>query len=146
MRKTKIVCTLGPATDGKLPAMLAAGMNVARFNMSHGNHEEHAARIEAVKQLRRETGRPIALMIDTKGPEVRLGVFQQPATLVEGQEYTLTTAESPCDDRRAHVSYAGLPGDLTEGTRLLIDDGQIAMTVTAIAGNEVIAGSKTAGF
>ncbi|HWP79920.1 MAG TPA: pyruvate kinase [Candidatus Acidoferrum sp.] len=137
MRKTKIVCTLGPSTDGKLQAMLAAGMNVARFNMSHGTHEEHTARIEAVKQLRRETGKPIALMIDTKGPEVRLGVFEEPAALTEGQAYILTTAEVPCDDRRAHVNYAGLPADLAAGARILIDDGQIAMTVTAIDGEEI---------
>jgi len=117
--------------------MLAAGMNVARFNMSHGSHEEHAARIEAIKQLRRESGRPIALLIDTKGPEVRLGIFVQPATLIEGQEYTLTTADVPCDDKRAHISYAGLPGDLTAGERILIDDGQIAMTVIEIKGNEI---------
>ena len=137
MRKTKIVCTLGPATDGKLAAMLAAGMNVARFNMSHGSHEEHAARIEAIKQLRRESGKPIALLIDTKGPEVRLGVFEQPATLTEGQEYTLSTADVPCDDKRAHISYADLPEDLAAGERILIDDGQIAMTVTEIEGSEI---------
>jgi pyruvate kinase len=117
--------------------MLAAGMNVARFNMSHGSHEEHAARIEAIKQLRRESGKPIALLIDTKGPEVRLGVFAQPAALTERQQYILTTADVPCDEKRAHISYAGLPGDLTAGERILIDDGQIAMTVTKIDGNEI---------
>ena len=94
MRKTKIVCTLGPATDreGVLRQLIENGMNVARFNFSHGDHAEHLGRLEALKALRTELGVPVAAMLDTKGPEIRTGVFKNGAeTLVAGQKFTLTS-------------------------------------------------------
>ena len=115
MRKTKIVCTLGPATDGEgvLREMMLAGMNVARFNFSHGTHPEHKARLEQVKALRKELGLPVAAMLDTKGPEVRLKNFAGGSvTLQEGQEFTLTVEDVEGDATRCAVTYAELPQDV----------------------------------
>ena len=94
MRKTKIICTLGPATDGILPEMIKAGMNVARMNFSHGSHEEHKARMDAVKAARKELGMPVGIMLDTKGPEIRTKTYKDgKIEIVEGQEFTLTTRD-----------------------------------------------------
>ena len=103
MRKTKIVCTLGPSTDqsGVLREMILAGMNVARFNFSHGTHEEHKARLDTLKALREELDAPVAAMLDTKGPEIRLRDFAEGSVrLTAGQEFTLTTAELEGDAHR----------------------------------------------
>ena len=107
MRKTKIVCTLGPSTDkeGVLREMILAGMNVARFNFSHGSHEEHKTRLDTLKALREELHRPVAAMLDTKGPEIRLKSFANgPGTLVTGQEFTLTTEDVPCEEHRCSIT------------------------------------------
>lgn len=94
MRKTKIICTLGPATDAVLPEMIKAGMNVARMNFSHGSHEEHKARMDAVKAARKELGMPVGIMLDTKGPEIRTKTYKDgKIEIVEGQEFTLTTRD-----------------------------------------------------
>ena len=109
MRKTKIVCTLGPATDreGVLRQMLEAGMNVARFNFSHGSHAEHKGRLDALKALRAELGLPVAAMLDTKGPEVRLKSFAAGSVMLRtGQEFTLTTRDIVGDEQGCSITYA----------------------------------------
>ena len=132
MRKTKIVCTLGPGTDreGVLREMLEAGMNVARFNFSHGSHEEHKRRLDQLKALREEMDLPVAAMLDTKGPEVRLRTFQNGSvTLKAGQEFTLSTDDIPGDEQRCAVTYAELPQDVKVGDTILLDDGLVRLTV-----------------
>ena len=132
MRKTKIVCTLGPATDreGVLREMLLAGMNVARFNFSHGDHAGHKARLDQLKALREELDLPVAAMLDTKGPEIRLKNFENDAIrLKTGQEFTLTTEDVTGDETRCSITYADLPGDVTEGDTILLDDGLVRLTV-----------------
>lgn len=132
MRKTKIVCTLGPATDGDgiLRGMLEAGMNVARFNFSHGDHAGHKARLDALKTLREEMNLPVAAMLDTKGPEVRLISFKNGfAELREGTEFTLHTDIVEGDETRCSITYQNLPGDVTPGDSILLDDGLVRMTV-----------------
>ena len=99
MRKTKIICTLGPATDAVLPEMIKAGMNVARMNFSHGSHEEHKARMDAVKAARKELGMPVGIMLDTKGPEIRTKTYKDgKIEIIEGQEFTLTTRDIEGDN------------------------------------------------
>ena len=99
MRKTKIICTLGPATDAVLPEMIKAGMNVARMNFSHGSHEEHKARMDAVKAARKELGMPVGIMLDTKGPEIRTKTYKDgKIEIVEGQKFTLTTRDIEGDN------------------------------------------------
>ncbi|WP_295583367.1 pyruvate kinase [uncultured Oscillibacter sp.] len=132
MRKTKIVCTLGPATDreGVLREMILAGMNVARFNFSHGSHEEHKVRLETLKALREELGRPVAAMLDTKGPEIRLKSFANGSVqLTAGEEFTLTTEDVPGDEHRCAITFGDLPGDVKEGDTILLDDGLVRLTV-----------------
>ena len=132
MRKTKIVCTLGPSTDreGVLREMLLSGMNVARFNFSHGSHDEHKARLDTLKALREELNLPVAAMLDTKGPEVRLRTFAEGAvTLRAGQEFTLTTEDVAGDERRCSITYADLPRDVKAGDTILLDDGLVRLTV-----------------
>ena len=132
MRKTKIVCTLGPATgrEDVLREMMRAGMNVARFNFSHGSHEEHKARLDQLKKLREELDLPVAAMLDTRGPEVRLKTFAEgPVTLRTGAEFTLTTEDIAGDETRCAVTYAELPQDVKEGDTILLDDGLVRLTV-----------------
>ena len=132
MRKTKIVCTLGPATDreGVFREMLLAGMNVARFNFSHGDHAGHKARLDQLKALREELNLPVAAMLDTKGPEVRLKQFKNGAVEVkEGSEFTLCTNEVEGDETRCSITYSNLPGDVKAGDSILLDDGLVRMTV-----------------
>ena len=117
---------------------MLAGMNVARFNFSHQGHEEHQKRIDMVKKVRDELGLPIALMADTKGPEIRTGIFGQPQVeLKEGQSFTLTTQKCVGDEKKCQISYAGLPGDVTKGTKILIDDGLIEMQVENTTSTEI---------
>ena len=140
MRKTKIVCTLGPSTDDPqvMRELMLAGMNVARFNFSHGTHEDHLDRLKLVKRLRAELGLPIATMLDTKGPEVRIGLFENGSiTLKEGDKFTLTTDEIMGNQERCTVKYANFPKDVNVGTRVLFSDGTIEMIVDEIDGNEV---------
>ncbi len=132
MRKTKIVCTLGPSTDreGVIKEMIAGGMNVARFNFSHGSHEEHLGRLEALKAAREELGRPVAALLDTRGPEVRLKTFEHDAIEMKaGTEFTLTTEDIVGDETRCAITYADLPGDVKSGDTILLDDGLVRLTV-----------------
>lgn len=140
MKRTKIVCTIGPSTDapGVLESMLQAGMNVARFNFSHGSHEEHAKRIARVREASRNTGIPVALMLDTKGPEIRLGLFAEGKVLLEqGQAFTLTTREIQGTKEICTVSHKGLPQDVEVGRQILLSDGLVTLTVTGVEGTEI---------
>lgn len=142
MRKTKIICTVGPATDkpGVLESMMRAGMNVARFNFSHGDYAVHQRRFEQLVELREKAGIPVASMLDTRGPEIRLGTFRdhKPVEIHAGEEYTLTTREVECDEKIASVTFKGLPGDVRVGTRILINDGLVSMVVKKVTETDVI--------
>ena len=140
MRKTKIVCTLGPSTDreGVLREMIQAGMNVARFNFSHGTHAEHKVRLDALKALREELDAPVAAMLDTKGPEVRLKDFAGGRVhLTAGQEFTLTTVQVEGDAHRCSITYGELPGDVKAGDTILLDDGLVRLTVLETSETEI---------
>ena len=140
MLKTKIVCTLGPAsrTEKVMTEMLRAGMNVARLNFSHGTHEYHKEMIETFRAARDKLGVPAAVMLDTKGPEVRLRTFKDgTATLREGANFTLTTEDVEGDDTRVSVSYADLPSQLKPGDRVLIDDGRLELRVTDLTETDI---------
>ena len=147
MRKTKIICTLGPATDGILPEMIKAGMNVARMNFSHGSHEEHKARMDAVKAARKELGMPVGIMLDTKGPEIRTKTYKDgKIEIVEGQEFTLTTRDIEGDNTIVSITYEGLPNDVQPGTRILIDDGLVAFEVLKIVdGTDIVCKALNGG-
>ena len=140
MRKTKIVCTLGPATDSPevMRGLILAGMNVARLNMSHQEHETHHRRAALVKSVREELGLPVALLVDTKGPEIRLGTFETDKVELKAQDlFTLTTEECVGDSRRAYINYAQLPQDVSRGDRILIDDGLIELKVEHLNETEI---------
>lgn len=140
LRKTKIVCTLGPANDEEsiLRSMMQAGMNVARFNFSHGNHEDHGARFARLKRLREEMGLPVAALLDTKGPEIRLREFKNGSVeLKAGQKFVLTTQDIMGDETRCAITYKDLPMDLNPGARVLLDDGLVEMTVDSIDDDEI---------
>ena len=147
MRKTKIICTLGPATDAVLPEMIKAGMNVARMNFSHGSHEEHKARMDAVKAARKELGMPVGIMLDTKGPEIRTKTYKDgKIEIVEGQEFTLTTRDIEGDNTIVSITYEGLPNDVQPGTRILIDDGLVAFEVEEIKnGTDIVCKALNGG-
>lgn len=141
MRKTKIICTIGPASESTecLRELMLAGMNVARFNFSHGTHEEQREKFRRVVQAREELGLPVATLLDTKGPEIRLRDFEGGrAELTAGQQFVLTTEEILGTAQRASISYKNLKNDIEEGTTLLIDDGLIEMTVEKIQGEEIV--------
>ena len=140
MRKTKIICTLGPATDDEsiLRQLILKGLNVARLNMSHGTHEDAKKRADMVKKLRTELNMPIALLLDTKGPEVRTKDFKGgKAVLKKDDFFTLTTEDILGDENGCSVTFKDLPKDVKRGTKILIDDGLIAMEVVALSTTEV---------
>lgn len=140
MRKTKIVCTLGPACETRemLRELMKAGMDVARFNFSHGTQEQQKGRLELVREVSAELGLPVATLLDTKGPEIRLRDIEGgKAELKAGQIFTLTTEEILGSSERAAISYKGLPGDVREGIAILIDDGRIDMRVEEVSGTEI---------
>lgn len=141
MRKTKIVCTMGPSTDKEdvLRQLMIEGMNVARCNFSHGSYEEHKKRMDMVKKLRKELGKPVAILLDTKGPEVRLKSFKDgKVTLEEGQLFTLTADEVEGTKEKVSVTYNRLYEDLEEGMKVLIDDGLIEMKVEKVDKTNII--------
>ena len=140
MRKTKIVCTIGPASQNEetLTRMCLAGMNVARVNFSHGSHEEHHSKIELIKRVREKLGLPIAIMLDTKGPEYRIRTFRDGRiTLREGAAFTLTTDEVEGDETRVSVNYDGLHRDLVPGDRVLLANGLLVLRVEEIEGHNI---------
>ncbi len=140
MRRTKIICTLGPASSSEeiMRELLLSGMNVARLNFSHGTHESHAETIRKFRSVRDALGVPAAVMLDTKGPEIRLGDFDAPARVVSGQSYTFTVGEEIVgDSERCFVNYKGLPKDVKPGDSLLVDDGELSFRVEEVDGDEV---------
>ena len=131
---------MGPATDdiSLLTQMMRSGMDLARFNFSHGSHEDHGKRLSLVRQAAARAGKVIATIADTKGPEMRLGLFKDnKVQLSEGDEFTLTTEDYLGDEHKAHVNYAGLPEELTVGSSILLADGLLSLKVTAIKGSEI---------
>jgi pyruvate kinase len=141
MLKTKIVCTLGPASNSPemIEKMIRAGMNVARLNFSHGTHEEHAEVIDRIRKAREKLGVPLAVMLDTKGPEIRLGQFKDgSAELTDGSVFTLRTTdpEKEGDASGVWISYAELPGQISKGTRILLNDGAIELVTEEILPEE----------
>ncbi len=148
MRKTKIICTIGPASEPKevLTAMCKAGMNVARLNFSHGTHEEQLRKINTIKQVRNELKIPVAIMLDTKGPEFRIGTFKEHKITVEaGQTFTFTTDDIEGDSTRVSVSYKGFADDLKKGDRILVNNGLVVCEVTDVKGHDVITEVKAGG-
>ena len=142
MKKTKIICTMGPNTDDYeiMKALALNNMDVARFNFSHGTYMEHKERLELLKRVRKETDRPIAALLDTKGPEIRTGLLKdhQKITLTEGQSYTMTTREVEGDSEIGHINYQGLNEDVSAGNRILIDDGLIELEVKEVKDTDII--------
>jgi pyruvate kinase len=140
MRRAKIVCTLGPAVDSydQLKTLVEAGMNVARLNFSHGSHAEHEARFQRVRKVAEETGRAVGVLADLQGPKIRLGKFADgPVELVAGDEFTITTEDLPGDRSICGTTYKGLPGDVSQGDPILINDGNVALRVIEVEGPRV---------
>ena len=141
MRRAKIVCTLGPATSNEeqLRALVAAGMDVARLNLSHGDYADHEAVYKLVRQASDESKRGVAVLVDLQGPKIRVGTFASgPVRLDNGAEFTITTEDVPGDEHEVSTTYAGLPGDVSPGDRLLIDDGKVALECVRVEGPRVV--------
>ena len=141
MRKTKIICTLGPSTDkeGVLRDLIANGMNVARFNFSHGSHEEHLGRLEKLKALREELGKPVAALLDTKGPEIRLKDFRNGVeNLVAGQTFTLTTRDVEGTNEICSITYKDLPMDVEPNGTIMLDDGLIKLQIQTVNDTDIV--------
>ena len=141
MRKTKIICTIGPASENKetLTQMVKAGMNVARLNFSHGTYPEHQKKIDLIKEVRSELGVPLGIMLDTKGPEYRIRTFRDgKITVREGDTFTFTTDEVEGDETRVSVNYKGLVNDLSIGDRILVNNGLVVFEVTALEGPNAV--------
>ena len=140
MRRSKIVCTLGPAVDSheQLVTLIEAGMNVARFNFSHGSHAEHQGRYDRVRAASKETGRAVGVLADLQGPKIRLETFAEgPVELVRGDEFTITTEDVPGDKTICGTTYKGLPGDVSRGDQILINDGNVELKVLDVEGTRV---------
>ncbi|MGN0706998.1 MAG: pyruvate kinase [Faecalibacterium sp.] len=141
MRKTKIICSLGPSTDkeGVLRELVANGMNVARFNFSHGSHEEHKARLDALKAIREELNMPVAALLDTKGPEIRLKDFKNGVEHLEiGQTFTLTTREVEGTNEIVSITYKDLPHDVAAGGYIMLDDGLIKLAIRSVNDTDIV--------
>ena len=148
LRKTKIICTIGPASENEetLTAMCQAGMNVARLNFSHGSYEDHLRRIQLIRSVREKLNLPIAIMLDTKGPEYRIKTFANgPVTLHDGDLFTLTTEDILGDETRVAVTYANLTNELFPGDTVLINNGLVIMKVEEVKGNDVICRVQNGG-
>lgn len=141
MRRAKIVCTMGPAveTPEKAAELIAAGMNVARLNLSHGGYEEHQNRLNLIRKAAADAARPVAILVDLQGPKIRLGRFENgPHELKRGDTFTITTEEISGTKERVGTTYKGLPGDCKKGDRILIDDGKVTVEVLEVKGSDVI--------
>ncbi|MGI8768574.1 MAG: pyruvate kinase [Propionibacteriaceae bacterium] len=148
MRRAKIVCTLGPASSSfeRLTELVAAGMDVARLNMSHGDHADHERNLKTVRTVAMAAGRPVGVLADLQGPKIRLGRFAEgPVTLTVGATFTITTDDVPGDVQRCSTTYQGLPGDVTPGDMILIDDGRIMLIANQVKGNDVITTVQVGG-
>ena len=141
MRKTKVICTIGPACDNEetLTKMCREGMNVARLNFSHGTHEDHQEKIDLIKKVREKLGLPIAIMLDTKGPEYRIKTFKNKKVMVkDGDTFTFTVDECIGDETRVSVNYDHLMDDLSAGDRILVNNGLVIFEVLEVKGNDVV--------
>ncbi len=141
MRRAKIVCTMGPAVESpeKVRELIAAGMNMARLNLSHGSYEEHQARYDRVREAAAEAGKAVAILVDLQGPKIRLARFENgPHDLARGDIFTITTDDVPGTKERVGTTYKGLPGDCKAGDRILIDDGKVTVEVVEVKGNDVV--------
>ncbi len=142
MKKTKIICTMGPNTNDKnvMRELAKNGMDVARFNFSHGDYEEHLGRLEILREVRKELDIPVAALLDTKGPEIRTGLLKdgKKVSLKEGQTFTLTTRDAGGDDTITHINYSGLNEDVAAGNKILIDDGLIELDVVEVKGTDIV--------
>lgn len=148
MKRTKIVCTLGPASDKEetLRELINNGLNVCRFNFSHGTHEEHKVRMDLVKKVRTDLAQPIAILLDTKGPEIRTGDFDLPEVLLEeGQKFTITMDEVLGNKEKCTVTYKHLSKDVVSGDTILIDDGLIGLRVDEVKGDEILCTVQNSG-
>ncbi len=140
MRRAKIVCTLGPATEtyDQIKALIEAGMDVARLNLSHGTYAEHEERYQRVRKASDETGRSVGVLADLQGPKIRLGRFREgPVLLERGDEFTITVEPVEGDRHTCGTTYPGLADDVTTGERILVDDGRVTLEVTAVDGPRV---------
>ena len=140
LKKTKIVCTLGPSSNSQevVEQMILAGMNVARFNFSHGSHEEHKARMDMVRAASKKVGIPVALLLDTKGPEIRLGKFKNGSIqMEEGKEFTLTARDVEGDETIVSVNYKELPQDVKAGDHILLSDGLVNLEVISVEDQDI---------
>ena len=141
MRRAKIVCTMGPAVESpeKAAELIAAGMNVARLNLSHGGYDEHQNRLNLIRKAAADAGRPVAILVDLQGPKIRLGRFENgPHELKRGDTFTITTEEISGTKDRVGTTYKGLTGDCKKGDRILIDDGKVTVEVLEVKGSDVI--------
>ena len=148
LKKTKIICTQGPSTDkpGVVEALIENGMNLARFNFSHGTHPEHLERINRVREASKKTGKVISLVLDTKGPEMRLGEFANGSVQLEkGNQFTLTYAEDPGDETHVSVNHKKLYAEVKPGDTLLLSDGLVALKVDAIKGKDIVTTIQNSG-
>ncbi len=148
MRKTKIICTIGPASDNEkiLREMCEAGMNVARLNFSHGTHDEHQQKINLIKKVREDLNLPIAIMLDTKGPEYRIGTFKNgKVELKEGENFIFTTDDVEGDEKRVSVNYENLIDELNIGDRILVNNGLLIFEVKELKGNDAVCDIKAGG-
>ena len=148
LRKTKIICTLGPASESEevIRELMLAGMNVARLNFSHGTHEEQRGKLERVKKVREELGLPVALLLDTKGPEIRTGEFEKgKVELKKGQTFVLTTEDVLGNEGKVSITYKNLVKDVQEGDSILIDDGLIGLKVVKVTEKEIICSVENGG-
>ena len=148
MRKTKIICTLGPSTDDEqvLRALMLSGMDAARFNFSHQAHQDHQRRLDTVVRLREEIGLPIATILDTKGPEVRIKTFAQGKIRLEkGARFVLTSRDVPGDDTIVSITYPDLPRDISPGATILIDDGLVGLSVTDVTDTDILCTVQNSG-
>lgn len=149
MRRAKIVCTLGPAVDSveKITELIESGMNMARFNLSHGEYADHERRLLTVRQVAKKNDKAVAVLVDLQGPKIRLGKFVAgPHELVKGATFTITTEEVAGDSQRVSTTYKGLPGDCRVGDQIMIDDGKVAVEVTEVKTNEVVTKVLQPGF
>ncbi len=149
IKRTKIVCTLGPASEKEevLRELMKSGLNVCRMNFSHGSHEEHKGRMDLVKKLREELGQPTAILLDTKGPEIRTGQFDAPEVLLEeGQTFTITMKDVMGNKEMCTVSYKGLANDVKPGDTILIDDGLVGLTVKEINNDDIVCEVQNSGI
>lgn len=148
LKKTKIVCTMGPSTDkpGIVEDLIKGGMDVARFNFSHGNHEEQTGRIARVREAAAKTSFPVALLLDTKGPEMRIGKFAAgKITLTAGQKFTLTARDVTGDQSIVSISHRGLPGEVVPGNTILLADGLVSLTVDRVDGDDIFTTVQNGG-